>query len=44
MTDKIKNWYKWGYWSAKMVKDAVENGVLTIEDYEQITGENYALG
>lgn len=42
MKAKIAKWYKQGLWSAAMVKNAVSKGVLTPEDYLEITGEIYA--
>ena len=41
MKDKIKMWYKWGLWTKEMIKKAVENSVITKEDYEEITKEKY---
>ena len=41
MKDKIKMWYKWGLWTKEMIKETVENSVITKEDYEEITGEKY---
>lgn len=41
MKAKIAKWYKQGLWSASMVADAVEKGILTPADYEEITGECY---
>ena len=40
MKDKIKLWYKQGLWSLDMVRNAVTKGILTEEDYKEITGEN----
>lgn len=42
MKDKIAKWYKQGLWTVEKVKNAVEKGVITPEDYEEITGEDYA--
>lgn len=39
--EKVKNWYKWGIWTKKMVGDAVAKGKLTADDYKEITGEDY---
>lgn len=37
MKDKIALWYKQGLWSAQMVQAAVEKGIITQEDYSEIT-------
>lgn len=37
----IKKNYERGLWSAAMVKVAVRKGVITPEQYEEITGESY---
>lgn len=39
MKEKIAKWYKQGLWSADMVANAVAKGVITAEDYKEITGE-----
>ena len=36
MKDKIKLWYSLGLWSAQMVRQAAEKGVLTQEECEAI--------
>ena len=41
MKAKIEKWYKQGLWTAAMVANAVKKGVITAEDYEEITGEVY---
>ena len=41
MKAKIEKWYKQGLWTAAMVANAVKKGVLTAEDYLEITGEEY---
>ena len=41
MKTKIAKWYKQGLWTAARVADAVKKGVITPEDYEEITGEAY---
>ena len=41
MKKKIEKWYKQGLWSKAQVANAVSKGVITPEDYEQITGEVY---
>lgn len=40
MKEKIKKWYP-KLWTLDMVKNAVEKGVITADDYEEITGEVY---
>ena len=42
MKEKIKAWYKFGLWTKEMVRNAVKKGILSAQDYEEITGENYA--
>lgn len=39
--EKIKLNYEMGLWSAPMVKMAVRKGVITKEQYTEITGEKY---
>jgi uncharacterized XkdX family phage protein len=39
--EKIKTNYEKGFWSAAMVKMAVKKGIITKEQYTEITGENY---
>lgn len=41
MKNKIAKWYKQGLWSAAQVANAVKKGIITAEDYEEITGEGY---
>lgn len=36
MKDKIAKWYKQGLWSAEMVQNAVEKGILTAEEATDI--------
>lgn len=38
----IKKNYDKGLWSTQMVKMAVKKGVITKEEYKEITGELYA--
>lgn len=38
----IKKNYEKGLWSKQMVKVAVKKGVITKEDYKEITSEEYA--
>lgn len=42
MKNKIEKWYKQGLWTADRVKDAVEKGIITAEDFKTITGEDHA--
>lgn len=39
MAEKIARWYAQGLWTQKMVANAVRKGVLTAQQYEEITGE-----
>lgn len=39
--DSINKWYHEGRWTLKMVRDAVEKGKITKEEFKEITGENY---
>ena len=41
MKTKITKWYKQGLWTAAQVANAVKKGVITAEDYKEITGEAY---
>ena len=36
MKDKIAFWYRLGLWTENMVRNAVEKGVLTDEEAEEI--------
>ena len=38
MKDKIAKWYKQGLWTAKMVEQAAEKGILSAEELNQILG------
>lgn len=40
--ETIKKNYEKGLWSAPMVKMAVRKGVITRDQYTQITGKEYA--
>lgn len=42
MKKKIARWYAQGLWTAGMVHNAVKKGILSAQDYEEITGEKYA--
>ena len=39
MKNKIKKWYKQGLWTASMIKNAVEKGILTQEEANEICKE-----
>nr|DAI48805.1 MAG TPA: hypothetical protein [Caudoviricetes sp.] len=39
MKEKIAKWYKQGLWTASMVQNAVQKGIITQEDYLEIVGE-----
>lgn len=39
--EQIKKNFDKKLWNAKMVAVAVKKGVITTEQYKQITGENY---
>ena len=39
----IKRNFEKGLWSVAMVKVAVKKGVITKEQFKEITGETYAL-
>ena len=38
MKNKIAKWYKQGLWTEEMVRNAVEKGIITEEDYKEIVG------
>lgn len=40
MKDKIKKWYP-RLWTLEMVAHAVEKGVITAEEFAEITGIDY---
>lgn len=39
--ERIKYYFEAGLWSIPMVKMAVRKGILTKEQYSEITGETY---
>lgn len=41
MKEKIAKWHKQGLWTEEMVRHAVEKGVITKDDFKEITGKNY---
>ena len=42
MKNRIEKWYKQGLWTLEMVRNAVAKGIITEEDFKEITGEVYA--
>ena len=38
MYEKIKKWYKQGLWTAEMVQNAAEKGILTPKQAAEILG------
>ena len=40
--DRVKYYFEAGLWSKQMVKMAVRKGVITKEQYKEITGDEYA--
>lgn len=43
MYERIKRYYDLGVWTKERVRQAVEKGCLTREEYEGITGEAYVV-
>ena len=41
--EKVKYNYEAGLWSKQMVKMAVKKGVISKEQYTEITGESYEV-
>ena len=41
MKEKIKKWYP-KLWTIDMVKEAVKKGIISVDDFKEITGEDYA--
>ena len=41
MKEKIAKWYKQGLWTEAMVRNAVDKGIITKEQYIEITGLDY---
>lgn len=39
MKDRIERWYKQGLWSETMLRNAVEKGVISDDEYMEITGK-----
>lgn len=42
MFEKIKKFYDLGLWTESMVRNAVVKGVITEEEYKEITGQEYS--
>lgn len=42
MKAKIARWYAQNLWTPGMVRSSVKKGILSAQDYEEITGEKYA--
>jgi len=40
--DRIRRFYDNGVWTKEMVNTAVGCGKITVEEYEEIVGEEYA--
>ena len=40
--ERVKYYFEAGLWSAAMVKMAVRKGIITKEQYTEITGKQYA--
>lgn len=38
MKDKLARWYRQGLWTAAMVQEAVDKGLITQEDCVEIVG------
>lgn len=41
MYEKIKKYYEKGIWSEQRVRDAVDKGVITPEQFKEITGKDF---
>ena len=41
MYEKIKMYYEQGLWDEQRVRDAVAKGVITPEQFREITGKDY---
>lgn len=40
--ERVKYYFEAGLWSIPMVKNAVKKGIITKEQFKEITGETYA--
>jgi hypothetical protein len=41
MKGKIAFWYKHGFWTLDMVRDAVEKKKINADEFKEITGKEY---
>lgn len=41
--DSIKSWYELKAWTVDMVKTAVAFKVITVDQFKQITGDEYTV-
>lgn len=41
MAEKIKRFYELGLWDGNMVRTAVKKGLITRDEYKEITGKEY---
>ena len=41
MYEKIKKYYESGVWNERRVRDAIAKGVITAEQFTEITGKAY---
>lgn len=41
MKERIAKWYKQGLWTDAMVRNAADKGVITKDQYKEITGKDY---
>ena len=39
--EKVKGFYDSGFWSIGKVKNAVTKGWITVEEFKEITGQDY---
>lgn len=39
--NKVKGFYDQGFWTVEMVRNSVEKGWITAEEFAEITGEDY---
>ena len=44
MKERIKRFYNMGLWTADMVRNAVDKGHITEEDYAEIVGDEKSEG
>ena len=40
--ERIKYYFESGLWSIPMVRTAVRKGIITVEEFKEITGEDFA--